>query len=127
MMAVLLVGLGGALGAAARFVLDGELRARRRGPFPWGTFVVNVLGSLLVGVVAGLILFTGAAESLAPWRLAVATGLCGGFTTFSTAMVETIRLAGTGRVRLAVVSVVGTLLATVSATAVGAGAVALLS
>lgn len=125
MTSLLLVALGGGLGAAARFVLDGEIRSRTRGGFPWGTFTVNVLGSLVIGVVAGVILAAGAAEGpaavarLEPWRLALATGLCGGFTTFSTATVESVRLARSGRLRLALANTLGTLVVTVAACALG--------
>lgn len=127
MIGLLLVAAGGAVGAAARFMLDGTIRARHHGAFPWGTFVVNVLGSLVIGLVAGFVLFGGATgggsgESVVAveqWRLALATGLCGGFTTFSTAMVEAVRLARSNRVRLAVVSTIGTLVATVAAVAAG--------
>lgn len=126
MTGLLLVAAGGAVGAAARYVLDGLIRSRAHGPFPWGTFVVNVLGSLVIGVVAGVVLFGAAgADAVEPWRLALATGLCGGFTTFSTAMVEAVRLARSGRVRWALISVVGTLFATVAAVAAGITAVGL--
>ncbi|WP_125772722.1 fluoride efflux transporter FluC [Antribacter gilvus] len=115
-----LVAAGGGLGAAARFVLDGEVRSRARAGFPWGTFTVNVVGSLVIGVVTGVLLGPGLADGVVePWRAAVATGLCGGFTTFSTATVEAVRLAQSGRLRLAVASVLGTLLVTVLAVGVG--------
>ncbi|MBE1877961.1 fluoride efflux transporter FluC [Myceligenerans pegani] len=120
MTGLLLVAAGGAAGAAARFVLDGVIRSRHHGAFPWGTFVVNVLGSLIIGFVAGFVLFGGhTADAVEPSRLALATGLCGGFTTFSTAMVEVVRLARSNRVRLALVSTIGTLVTTVAAVAAG--------
>ncbi|MBL0887808.1 fluoride efflux transporter FluC [Myceligenerans indicum] len=128
MTGLLLVAAGGAVGAAARFMLDGAVRTRSHGPFPWGTFTVNVLGSLAIGVVAGLVLFGGFEDGdVASWRLALATGLCGGFTTFSTAMVETVRLARSNRVRVALISTVGTLAATVVAVAAGIAVVGLLT
>ncbi|GAB3158503.1 fluoride efflux transporter CrcB [Myceligenerans halotolerans] len=128
MIGLLLVAGGGAVGAAARFVLDGAIRSRHHGAFPWGTFVVNVLGSLVIGVVAGFVLFGGAdADAVEPWRLALATGLCGGFTTFSTAMVETVRLARSSRVRWALISTIGTLVATVAAAVAGIAVVGLFS
>lgn len=120
-MTVLLLALAGGLGAAARFVLDGLVRARTSTPFPVGTFVVNVSGSLLLGLLAG----AAAAGVLAPGTLLVAgTGFCGGFTTFSTAMVETARLAQDGDVRRALADALGTLAACVAAAAVGVGLVA---
>lgn len=119
MIGLALVAAGGAIGAAARFVLDGAVRSRHHGAFPWGTFTVNVLGSLAIGLVAGFVLFGAGGDAVEPWRLALATGLCGGFTTFSTAMVEAVRLARSGRARLALISTAGTLVATVAAVAAG--------
>ncbi|MBO0609771.1 fluoride efflux transporter CrcB [Myceligenerans salitolerans] len=127
-MNLLLVAGGGAVGAVARFVVDGTIRSRSHGPFPWGTFVVNVAGSLVIGLVAGFILFAGHEPGdVAPWRLALATGLCGGFTTFSTAMVEAVRLARSGRTRWALAGVLGTLGATVTAVAAGIAVVGLVT
>jgi len=93
--ALLLVALGGALGAVARFALDGEVnrRLRRRPLVPPGTLVVNAVGSFALGVLAAL-----APGGTAPgWLLFAGTGVCGGFTTFSTASVEAVRLAVAGR------------------------------
>ncbi|QCB94688.1 fluoride efflux transporter FluC [Cellulomonas shaoxiangyii] len=119
-MTVLLLALAGGLGAAARFVVDGLVRARTRTPFAWGTFVVNVCGSLLLGVLVG----AGAAGLLAPVALLVAgTGFCGGFTTFSTAMVDSVRLAQDGDVRGAALSALGSLVVCVAAAAAGVGLV----
>jgi CrcB protein len=81
---VVLVALGGALGAAARF-LTSEL-ARRVAPWAWrgtATLAVNILGSFALGLLTG-----GAAGMDAAWRTALAAGLLGGFTTFSAASVE---------------------------------------
>ena len=89
---LLLVGLGGFLGSAARYWVVTAVSGTSAAPrFPLGTLVVNVVGSLLIGVVAGL------AESRA-WlgpetRLFVATGVLGGFTTFSAFALETHALA----------------------------------
>ncbi|WP_299037737.1 CrcB family protein [uncultured Pseudokineococcus sp.] len=92
--AVLAVCLAGGLGAVVRVVVDGEVRARTGGRLPWGTAVVNVLGSLLIGVVTGLLggpaPVTTTTAALLP---VLATGFCGGFTTFGTAVVEVLRLA----------------------------------
>lgn len=90
-----LLALAGGLGAVARFVLDGVVTtalARRRGGahHPLGTTVVNLSGSFLLGVVAGLVarqLLTG------PASLVLGTGFLGGCTTFSSAAYETVRLA----------------------------------
>jgi len=121
--ALLLVAVAGGLGAAARFVVDGAVRARTPGAaFPWATVVVNVSGSLLIGLVTGVLLGAGDPARLEPWRLGVATGFCGGYTTFSTAMVETVRLARSGRWRLALANALGTTALTLVAVAVGIAA-----
>jgi CrcB protein len=123
MIELLVVALGGGIGAAARFVVDGEIRSRHSGGFPWGTFVVNVAGSFLIGVFSTLF-FTlmpfGVSDGVA-WvlQLAVTVGLCGGFTTFSTATVESVRLAQSGRMRLAVANTLGTVVVTVAAAGLG--------
>lgn len=123
MVELLLVTVGGAAGAAARFMVDGEIRSRHSGGFPWGTFVVNVVGSFLIGVFSTLF-FTLTwwglpAETASLLQLALVVGLCGGFTTFSTATMEAVRLARSGRLRLALASSLGTLVVTVAAAGLG--------
>lgn len=121
MIELLMVAVGGGAGAAARFVVDGEIRARHNGGFPWGTFVVNVTGSFLIGVFSTLF-FTlpgVSSDTAMVLRLALITGLCGGFTTFSTATVESVRLARSGRMRLALANSLGTLAVTVTAAGLG--------
>lgn len=79
----------GGVGAALRFVVDGLVRSRARSVFPWGTAVINVTGSLVLGVLTGLTL----SAVLAPqWLLVLGAGMMGGYTTFSTASIETMRL-----------------------------------
>ncbi|GGC07369.1 fluoride efflux transporter FluC [Cellulomonas carbonis] len=118
-MTVALVALLGGLGAATRFVVDGLVRSRARGALPVATVVVNVTGSLLLGLLTGAHLFHGLG-SLA--FTAAATGFCGGYTTFSTAMVETVRLVQAGEVRWAVLNALGTLVTCVAAASAGVGA-----
>ena len=89
MIGVLLT-LAGGLGAATRFVVDGVVARHNRWPLPLGTVVINVSGSLLLGVVTGLAMrHTG----LTDLKLVAGTGFLGGYTTFSTASVEAVRLA----------------------------------
>lgn len=124
LLGVMLVGVGGGVGAAARFWVADTIKARRPSGFPWGTWIVNVAGSLVIGAVTGWLLFAGPGEH---WRLLLATGLCGGFTTFSTASVETATLLRAGRARLAVLQAVSTLLVTVTAVVAGVAVVGLLA
>lgn len=113
---VLWVGLAGSAGAVARFVLDGMIRSRRTSEFPWATIIVNVTGSLILGFIAGLVLFHGAPGSV---QTIVGVGFCGGYTTFSTASFETVRLIQRQRYRAAAANAFGTLALTVLAGAAG--------
>ena len=115
-MTALWVALAGSAGALARFGLDGGLRRRWPTTFPWATLVVNVTGSLLLGLVTGLVLFRGEPDAL---RTVVGTGFCGGYTTFSTASFETVRLFQAGRRLQAAANAVGSLLLTVLAGGAG--------
>jgi CrcB protein len=116
---VLLIALAGAAGAGTRFLADGLIGRRWDAGYPWATLIINISGSLLLGVVTGLVLYRGSPEDL---RLIVGTGFCGGFTTFSTASFETVRLLQRGPLRRAL----GYLAATVGLT-LGAAAVGLLA
>lgn len=108
--------IAGASGAVARFVVDAVVKQRWRSPFPLGTFVINVAGSLLLGVLAGLVLFHGQPSA---WQTVVGTGFCGGYTTFSTASFETVRLVQQGRRMYALANAVGSLVVSVAACAAG--------
>lgn len=121
-MTVLLMALAGGAGAAARFLLDGLVRTRFRTALPWGTILINVSGSLLLGLLAGLVLRSHAAPEL---QIILGTGFLGGYTTFSTASVETVRLLQSGRVGLALFSALGTMVAGVAAAAAGLALAAL--
>ncbi|SDK33471.1 CrcB protein [Nocardioides sp. YR527] len=114
-MTALLVLLGGAIGAPARYLTDLYVRERTGADFPWGTMVVNAVGSLVLGLLAG-----AAASGVLPgWVLTlVGTGFCGALTTFSTFSYETVRLAENGQWRSAALNVLGSL-------AVGTAAVSL--
>ncbi|SDR76393.1 camphor resistance protein CrcB [Friedmanniella luteola] len=105
---LVVVALAGGAGAAARLVLDGEVRRRLGDGLPRGTALVNLSGSLLLGLLTGL-----AAGGLLPptARVVVGTGFLGGFTTFSTAAVETVRLALQRRTGAAVLHGAGQLVA----------------
>jgi CrcB protein len=87
--------IGGAIGAPARYLLDGFVQDRAAGAFPWGTFVVNVTGSLLLGLITGAALYHAFPNTPKIW---LGTGFCGSYTTFSTFTFETIRLLEEGAV-----------------------------
>jgi CrcB protein len=86
---LLLVSAAGGLGAVARFLLDEAVKATTGARYPYGTLLVNVTGSLLLGLVSGLALSHVVPEG---WHLILGTGFLGGYTTFSTASFETLRL-----------------------------------
>jgi CrcB protein len=89
----LLVAAGAAVGAPLRFLTDRAVQARHDSVFPWGTFVVNVTGCLILGTLTGAAT-EGAASSHV--QLLLGTGLCGALTTYSTFSYETLRLAEGG-------------------------------
>lgn len=101
-----LVFVGGGLGATARYWLGGWAQARSTSAtFPYGTLVVNVTGSLLIGVVLALVLRQ---DLPLGWRLFLAIGVLGGFTTFSSFAYETVSLVQSGDLGSALANVVGT-------------------
>ena len=112
----LAISVAGGVGAALRLALDGMLRARIRTDYPLGTTVINVTGSLVLGLLVGLAL-NGAIS--AEWRLVLGTGLMGGYTTFSTASVETVRLLQSRRFAAALGNGLGMLVVSVLAASFG--------
>ena len=93
-IAYLWVALGGALGSVSRYWLSGLVAARFGESFPWGTLVINVTGSFLIGVIGAVASPEGRMDSQAR---AFATqflmiGICGGYTTFSSFSLQTLRL-----------------------------------
>jgi CrcB protein len=111
-----LVCVAGGIGAALRLILDGVIRNRILSTYPVATTAINISGSLVLGLLAGL-----AAHQLLPhWAYLVAgTGLLGGYTTFSTASFETVRLLEDRRYVAAALNGFGTLLAGTAAAACG--------
>ncbi len=93
-MSLLLVALGAAVGAPARYLTDRAVQVRHDTVFPWGTFVVNVVGSFVLGLVVGATAGGGVVDERV--GLLVGTGFCGGFSTYSTFSYETLRLVEEG-------------------------------
>lgn len=112
----LLVIVGAAIGAPLRYLTDRAVQARHDTVFPWGTFAVNVAGSLLLGLLTGAVA-AGAASSQV--RLLVGTGLCGALTTYSTFSYETLRLAEDGAKFYAAANVVASVVAALGAVFAG--------
>jgi len=116
---VLLVGLGGFLGANARFWIGTWVQQRMGTAFPWGTFVINVSGSFVLGLVATLLTERIAPDRADALRLLVAVGVVGAYTTFSTFEYETMTLAQSHSLLRAFANALGSLVAGFAAVYVG--------
>jgi len=90
----LVVAVGGLIGAPSRYLLDRAITSRSASDLPWGTFVINITGSFLLGLLTGLSL-TGHLPAIGTALLG--TGFCGAYTTFSTFTFETVRLLQNGQ------------------------------
>jgi fluoride exporter len=123
-VSVVLVLLGGAVGAPLRYLVDLFVQSRHDSVLPWGTLSVNIAGSLVLGAVAAAVGQGGAPA----WVLTlVGTGFCGALTTFSTFGFETVRLVEDGSWSEALVNVAVSLAAGLAAAAAGWALVAGLS
>ncbi|MBA3417596.1 MAG: fluoride efflux transporter CrcB [Geodermatophilaceae bacterium] len=111
-MTVALVALGAAIGAPLRYLVERAVRARVRSSLPWGTLLVNVAGSLVLGLLVGL---------LAPpqWQALLGVGLCGALTTYSAFGFDTVVLTESRERLLALLYVVASLVAGLAAALVG--------
>ncbi|SDP20745.1 camphor resistance protein CrcB [Nakamurella panacisegetis] len=115
MVEYLVVAAGAAVGAPLRYLTDRTVQARHDSLFPWGTFTVNVVGSLILGVLTGATL-AGGGSTL---RLLIGTGFCGALTTYSTLSFETVRLIEQRARFFAVANMLGTVVAGLGAAVVG--------
>ncbi|AQW50860.1 fluoride efflux transporter CrcB [Streptomyces violaceusniger] len=113
----LLVIAGGMVGAPLRYLTDRAVQARHDSVFPWGTFMVNVVGCLVLGLLTGAAVEGAASQRL---QLLLGTGLCGALTTYSTFSYETLRLTEEGARLFAVANVVLSVAAGVGAAFAGA-------
>jgi CrcB protein len=106
---ILFIALGGAGGALARHWLSTFVHSSAQSHFPWGTLLVNVLGSFAIGIAYILIVERGAVHP--DWRSVAMVGFLGAFTTFSTFSLETLALIENGQATLAVAYMLVSLLA----------------
>lgn len=107
-MSYLLVFVGGGLGSVLRYALT-MAAGKAFGPhFPWGTFLINITGSTVMGLIAGYLAFKG--ETSQPWRIFLMTGILGGYTTFSAFSLDAAVLYERGEIALALAYVLGSVL-----------------
>jgi CrcB protein len=99
--AYLAVAVGGALGSVTRFWLTGVMMALTGARFPWGTLLINALGSFIIGLVAGLTLTPERLGWHPSIRILLMIGFCGGFTTFSAFSLQALELIQTGEMAMA--------------------------
>jgi fluoride exporter len=112
----LAVAAGGFVGAPSRYLLDRSISGRAHSGRPWGTFVINVTGSLLLGFLTGLTM-TGHLSEIG--KALLGTGFCGAYTTFSTFTFESVRLLEDGRIVDAMANVVISVAVGLAAAAAG--------
>ena len=111
-MSYLLVFVGGGLGATLRHVIN-IFCARCIGTgFPWGTFIINISGSTVMGLIAGYLALKG--ETSQPWRLFLMTGILGGYTTFSAFSLDTAVLYERGELGLAAAYIIGSVVLSIA-------------
>lgn len=118
MTLALLVSVAAALGAVARYLIDQAVTRRFATAFPAGTWVINITGSFVLGLLTGLAAHDGLAKSVAA---VVGTGVCGGYTTFSTFSYESVRLTEDGAGLIALWNITASLAAGLAAAAAGLG------
>lgn len=118
MRTVVAVGVAGFVGAIARYGVEGFISERTNQSFPWGTFVVNISGSFLLGVLFALLI--EGRVVVVPWlRTGLTVGLIGAYTTFSTFTLETLRLIDGGALLGAGLNAFGSLTVGLAAVSVG--------
>ena len=93
---ILIVGIGSFIGGALRYTLSTLMKNACGAGFPWGTLTVNLLGCLVFGILFAL--FGKYSSTSHPWCLLLTTGLCGGFTTFSTFANESMQMLQNGNI-----------------------------
>jgi fluoride exporter len=116
MKILLAIGTGSFIGGVLRYLLSQFIQGRVVQAFPLGTLVVNILGCLLIGLVFG---FSERGQVSAEWRLFLATGILGGFTTFSAFSYETLTLFRDGQLFYAMAYISASVLLGIAATYAG--------
>ncbi|MCC3290753.1 MULTISPECIES: fluoride efflux transporter CrcB [unclassified Arthrobacter] len=112
----LLLALAGGVGATVRFVIDGLIRAHLKTRFAWATTIINVSGSVVLGLLTGLTIEHFVSTDLS---IVIGTGFLGGYTTFSTASYETVQLIKEGRYGASFISGIVMLVLSVAAAVIG--------
>ena len=105
MTSYLLVFFGGGLGATLRHLVNLTCARSIGTGFPWGTFIINITGSTVMGLIAGYLAFKGGASQ--HWRLFLMTGILGGYTTFSAFSLDAALLYERGEMGMAAAYVLG--------------------
>lgn len=116
-MTLVLVMLGAAVGAPMRYLTDRAVQSRHETAFPWGTFTVNMIACLILGVVTGAVLAGSAPHDV---QALLGTGLCGALSTYSTFSYESVRLAEQGSRFFALANIAASITAGLGAALLGA-------
>jgi CrcB protein len=125
MVATVWIAIGGGLGSVVRYSIDRLMTRLAGNAFPWGTLVVNTLGSFLIGYLGQPVLTDASFETGPHIRFLVAIGVFGGFTTFAAFSMQTIELMRDGKVVRAILYTVGSVVLCLGATTLGIYATAL--
>ncbi len=104
MKSVMLVGIGGALGSILRYLMGTSINKFYHGHFPMGTFVVNIIGCILIGLITAIIIKQNIINS--DLKMLLIVGFCGGFTTFSTFSQENIQLINSGHFSILALNII---------------------
>ena len=112
MTSYLLVFFGGGLGATLRHLVNLTCARSIGTGFPWGTFIINITGSTVMGLIAGYLAFKGGASQ--HWRLFLMTGILGGYTTFSAFSLDAVLLYERGEMGLAAAYVLGSVVLSIA-------------
>jgi CrcB protein len=111
-MHYLLVFVGGGLGSTLRHIVNVVVARVFGTAFPYHTFIINITGSAVMGLIAGYLAFKG--EASQPWRLFLMTGVLGGYTTFSAFSLDAVLLYERGEIALALLYVIGSVVLSIA-------------